>query len=55
MVIDMLNLVPSFENHYRSYGEFSPAVQEYVNYNIQDWLGTEEFKVLMSYIEPFSL
>ena len=54
MVIGMLNLVPSFENHYRSYGEFSPAVQEYVNYNIQDWLGTEEFKVLMSYIEPFS-
>ena len=54
MVIDMLNLVPSFENHYRSYGEFSPAIQEYVNYNIQDWLGTEEFKVLMSYIEPFS-
>ena len=54
MVIEMLNLVPSFENHYRSYGEFSPAIQEYVNYNIQDWLGTEEFKVLMSYIEPFS-
>ena len=54
MVIDMLNLVPSFENHYRSYGEFSPAVQEYVNYNIQDWLGSEEFKRLMSYIEPFS-
>ncbi len=54
MVIDMLNLVPSFENHYRSYGEFSPAVQEYVNYNIQDWMGTDEFKVLMSYIEPYS-
>ena len=34
MVIDMLNLVPSFENHFRSYGEYSPAVQEYVNYNI---------------------
>ena len=54
MVIDMLNLVPSFENHYRSYGEFSPAVQEYVNYNIPDWMGTEEFKVLMSYVEPYS-
>ena len=26
MVIDFLNVVPSFENHYRSYGEFSPAV-----------------------------
>ena len=54
MVIDMLNLDPSFENHYRSYGEFSPAVQDYVNYNIQDWMGTDEFKVLMSYIEPYS-
>ena len=54
MVIDMLNLVPSFENHFRSYGEFSPAVQEYVNYNIPDWMGTEEFKVLMSYVEPYS-
>ena len=54
MVIDMLNLVPSFENHFRSYGEFSPAVQEYVNYNIPDWMGKEEFKVLMSYVEPYS-
>ena len=54
MVIDMLNLVPSFENHYRSYGEFSPAVQEYVKYNIQDWMGTDEFEVLMSYIEPYA-
>mgnify|MGYP001320630524 FL=1 len=53
MVIDMLNLVPSFENHYRSYGEFSPAVQSYVNYNIQDWMGTNEFKTLMSYVEPY--
>ena len=54
MVIDMLNLVPSFENHFRSYGEYSPAVQEYVNYNIPDWMGTEEFEVLMSYVEPYS-
>ena len=54
MVIDMLNLVPSFENHYRSYGEFSPAVQDYINYNIQDWMGTDEFEVLMSYIEPYA-
>lgn len=53
MVIDMLNMVPSFENHYRSYGEFSPAVQSYVNYNIQDWMETDEFKTLMSYVEPY--
>ncbi len=54
MVIDMLNLVPSFENHYRSYGEFSPAVSSYVKYDIQDWLETDEFKKLMSYVEPYS-
>jgi PhoPQ-activated pathogenicity-related protein len=54
MVIDMLNLVPSFENHFRSYGEFSPAVQSYINYDIQDWMDTEEFKTLLSYVEPFS-
>ena len=54
MVIDMLNLVPSFENHFRSYGEFSPAVQSYINYDIQDWMETEEFKILLSYVEPFS-
>ncbi|MBC8396425.1 MAG: PhoPQ-activated pathogenicity-like protein PqaA type [Flavobacteriales bacterium] len=53
MVIDMLNMVPSFENHYRSYGEFSPAVESYVNYNIQDWMETDEFKKLMSYVEPY--
>lgn len=53
MVIDMLNMVPSFENHYRSYGEFSPAVESYVNYNIQDWMETDEFKTLMSYVEPY--
>ena len=28
MVIDMLNLNESFENHYRSYGEYSIAVQD---------------------------
>ena len=54
IVIDMLNLVPSFENHYRSYGDFSLAVQDYVNYNIQDWMGTDEFKELMGYVEPYS-
>lgn len=54
LVIDMLNLIPSFENHYRSYGEFSPAVQEYVNYDIHNWMGTKEFDVLLSFVEPYS-
>ena len=47
-------LFPSFENHYRSYGEFSPAVSSYTKYNIQDWMETDEYKKLMSYVEPYS-
>lgn len=54
MVIDLLNVIPSFENHYRSYGEFSLAVQEYVNYEIPDWMQTDEFKSLLKYVEPYS-
>ena len=54
LVIDLLNVVPSFENHYRSYGEFSPAVSSYTKYNIQDWMETDEYKKLMSYVEPYS-
>ena len=53
MVIDMLNLNKSFENHYRSYGEYSLAVQDYVNYNIPDWMSTKEFEILMKYVEPY--
>ena len=54
IVIDMLNLLPSFENHYKSYGEFSYAVQEYVDYDIHNWMSKDEFKVLMKYVEPYS-
>jgi len=54
MVIDLLNVVPSFENHYRSYGEFSLAVQEYVDYEIPDWMDSKEFQELLNFVEPFS-
>ena len=54
IVIDMLNLLPSFENHYRSYGEFSYAVKEYIDYNIHNWMFKDEFKTLMKYVEPYN-
>merc|ERR1711991_460294 len=44
LVIDLLNIVPSFEHHYRLYGDWSPAVEDYVNFNIMDWMNTKEFK-----------
>ena len=54
IVIDMLKIVP-FEHHYRVYGDWSPAVEDYVEFNIMDWMFTDEFKTLINYIELINL
>ena len=53
MVIDLLNMVPSFTHHYRSYGFWAPAIQDYVDMRIPDWFQTKRFKSLMKIEEPF--
>jgi len=53
MVIDMLNLETSFIHHYRCYGFWAPAVQDYLNLHIMDWFGTPEFRALMEIEEPY--
>ncbi len=53
LVIDLLNLNASFDHHYRVYGDWSPAVQDYVNYGIMDWMGSAEFDRLLAYVEPY--
>jgi PhoPQ-activated pathogenicity-related protein len=53
IVIDLLNLVPSFDHHYRAYGFFAPAVDDYVNAGIMDWMDTPQFKRLMRLVEPY--
>lgn len=53
IVIDLLNLVPSFDHHYRAYGSFAPAVQDYVDAGIMDWMNTPQFDRLMRIEEPF--
>lgn len=52
-VIDLLNVEPSFVHHYRAYGEWSNAVQDYVDHGIMDWMGTPEFRALMKIEEPY--
>ena len=52
-VIDMLNIEPSFVHHWRAYGEWSDAVEDYVEHKIFDWMGTRQFKALMTIEEPF--
>jgi len=54
VVIDMLNIKPSFQHHWRCYGEWSPAVSDYVDHGIMDWMFTQEFRILMEIVEPYS-
>ncbi len=53
IVIDMLNIVPSFIHHFEAYGFYAPAVGDYVKEKIMDWSGTPEYAALMKIEEPF--
>ncbi|HJZ73923.1 MAG TPA: PhoPQ-activated pathogenicity-related family protein [Vicinamibacterales bacterium] len=52
-VIDLLNVEPSFEHHYRAYGAWSNAVKDYDEQGIMDWMGTPRFRALMKIEEPY--
>ena len=54
VVIDLLNLVHSFEHHWRNYGYWAPAVGDYVREGVMDWVGTPEFDRMMAITEPYS-
>lgn len=53
IVIDMLNIQPSFKHHYAAYGFWSPAIQDYVDLKIMDWTGTPQYGALMKIEEPY--
>lgn len=53
IVIDLLNIVPSFIHHYEAYGFYAPAVGDYVRMKIMDWNGTPEYGALMKIEEPY--
>ncbi len=54
MVIDLLNLVPSFQHHWRAYGFWAPAVDDYVEMRIMDWMGHPAYERLLASVEPYS-
>jgi PhoPQ-activated pathogenicity-related protein len=53
MVIDLLNVVPSFVHHWRVYGFWAPAIKDYVDSKVIDWMLTPENKKLMEIEEPY--
>ena len=53
IVIDMLNVRPSFQHHYQAYGYFAPAVKDYVEAGIMDWQDTPRYTELLKVVEPY--
>jgi PhoPQ-activated pathogenicity-related protein len=53
VVIDLLNVVPSFQHHWRCYGEWAPAIDDYKNEKVMDWINTDEFQALLNLVEPY--
>jgi PhoPQ-activated pathogenicity-related protein len=53
LVIDLLNIVPSFQHHFQVYGRYANAVQDYVAAGIMDRQETPEYRRLMDIEEPY--
>jgi PhoPQ-activated pathogenicity-related protein len=54
MVIDVLNVVPSFEHHYESHGFWAHSVRDYFHEGLVDELNNDGFKKLMEIEDPYS-
>jgi PhoPQ-activated pathogenicity-related protein len=53
-VIDLLNLEPSFEHHYRAYGFWAPAIAEFERTGIMQSARTPQFQALVRIEDPYS-
>ncbi|MCD4710310.1 MAG: PhoPQ-activated pathogenicity-related family protein [Bacteroidales bacterium] len=53
VVIDLLNVVPSFHHHWQCYGEWAPAIDPYTNAGAMNWLNSDEFLTLLQLVEPY--
>ena len=54
VVIDLLNMVPSFQHHWKNYGFWSPAIQDYEREGVMEWMGTPEFDRMVEITEPYN-
>jgi PhoPQ-activated pathogenicity-related protein len=54
VVIDLLNMEPSFDHQYRSYGFWAPAVHDFEDMGIMRWVDTPQFAALMKIVDPYA-
>ena len=53
IVIDLLNVEPSFQHHWQAYGFWAPAVGDYVREGIMEWQGHPAYAALLDEVDPF--
>ena len=53
LVIDLLNLEPSFQHHWQAYGFWAPAIKDYVEMKIVEWTGSPEYRKLLEIEDPY--
>ena len=53
IVIDLLNMDPSFVHHWRAYGFWAPAVGDYERMGIMNWWGHPRALELNRIVEPY--
>lgn len=54
VVIDLLNMKPSFEHHWRAYGAWAPAISDYEEEGIMAWQGSREYQRLRELVDPYA-
>lgn len=54
LVIDLLNVIPSFEHHLQVYGYYAPAVGDYEEMGLMNQQDHPRYRELMQLVEPYS-
>lgn len=54
IVIDLLNMVPSFMHHWQAYGRWADAIYDYNHEGIMDWIDSHEFESMAVMTEPYT-
>ena len=52
IVIDLLNIRPSFVHHYRAYGFWAPSVGDYFREGVMDRFDSKEYQELLKHHRP---
>jgi PhoPQ-activated pathogenicity-related protein len=55
LVIDMLNLKPSMEHHFRTYGQWALALKDYIEMGVHNRWSDPKFDQLLAIEEPYAM